>query len=62
MIEFTRDGRDAGRELPETVVKRGASQGHQQALDMLAGLLAEYPRDEVPVPRPVSDMPLGLLP
>lgn len=24
----------------------------------LAGLLAEYPRAEVPVPRPVSDLPV----
>ena len=26
----------------------------------LAGLLAEYPREESPVPRPVTDVPLGL--
>jgi hypothetical protein len=30
--------------------------------ESLAGLLAEYPREESPVPRPVTDVPLGLLP
>ena len=34
----------------------------ERDLAQLAGLLAEYPRDEVPVPRPVTDVPLGLLP
>jgi hypothetical protein len=28
--------------------------------EVVAGLLAEYPRDQAPVPRPVTD--LGLLP
>jgi hypothetical protein len=26
--------------------------------ESLAGLLAEYPRDPVPVPRPVTDLPV----
>jgi hypothetical protein len=30
--------------------------------EQLAGLLAGYPREEVPVPRPVTDVPLALLP
>ena len=29
---------------------------------VVAGLRAEYPRAEAPVPRPVTDVPLGLLP
>jgi len=29
---------------------------------VVAGLIAEYPRSEAPVPRPVTDAPLGLLP
>ena len=29
--------------------------------ELLAGLLAEYPREQAPVPRPVTDV-LGLLP
>ena len=56
------DSRDAARELPEQVIKRGAVQGTQQALDLLAGLLAEFPREEPPVPRPVTDAPLPVLP
>ena len=40
--------------------------GRQCELDRdmraLAGLLAEYPREESTVPRPVTDVPLGLLP
>jgi hypothetical protein len=32
----------------------------ERDLRQLAGLLAEYPREPVPVPRPVTD--LGLLP
>lgn len=27
-------------------------------MESLAGLIAEYPRGEVPVPRPVSDLPV----
>ena len=36
----------------------------EQARDaeVVAGLLAEYPREQEPVPRPVTDVPLGLLP
>ena len=30
--------------------------------EVVAGLTAEYPRDQVPVPRPVTDAPLGMLP
>jgi hypothetical protein len=30
--------------------------------EVVAGLLAEYPREPGPVPRPVTDVPLGLLP
>jgi len=30
--------------------------------EVVAGLLAEYPREQVPVPRPVTDAPLGMLP
>ena len=56
------DSRDAARELPATVIKRGAVQGTQQGRDLLAGLLAEFPREEPPVPRPVTDAPLPVLP
>jgi hypothetical protein len=27
-------------------------------MESLAGLLAEYPREEAPVPRPVTDLPV----
>jgi hypothetical protein len=30
--------------------------------EVVAGLLAEYPREPAPVPRPVTDVPPGLLP
>ena len=30
--------------------------------EVVAGLIAEYPRDQVPVPRPVTDAPLPVLP
>jgi len=30
--------------------------------EVVAGLTAEYPRTEVPVPRPVTDAPLPVLP
>ena len=30
--------------------------------EVVAGLIAEYPREPDPVPRPVTDVPLGLLP
>lgn len=33
-----------------------------QGREQLKGLLAEYPRDQVPVPRPVTDAPLPALP
>jgi hypothetical protein len=55
-MSVKRDGRDADRELPEQVIRRGAGEGRNQALDLLAGLLAEYPRDEVPGPRHVTDI------
>ena len=32
------------------------------AAEVVAGLIAEYPREPEPVPRPVTDVPLGLLP
>ena len=34
----------------------------ERDMRVVAGLLAEYPRDPAPVPRPVTDLPLGLLP
>jgi hypothetical protein len=52
-----------GREATEwelAAVARGRECDLARDLEQLAGLLAEYPREPSPVPRPVTD--LGLLP
>lgn len=61
MAEIVRDGRDHDRELPDEVVRRGASQGHQQALDLLAGLVAKAREDPPPGRRTELLPPLGTL-
>ena len=33
-----------------------------RAAEVVAGLIAEYPREQDPVPRPVTDAPLPVLP
>ena len=60
-MSVKRDGRDTDGELPEQVIKRGASQGHAQALDLLAGVLTEHPRPPEPPARRVSDLSLDRL-
>jgi len=54
-----------GREATDfelAAVEHGRRCDLKRDKESLAGLLAEYPREEAPVPRPVSDVPLGLLP
>lgn len=54
-----------GREATDwelAAVARARQCERARDLELLAGLLAEYPREPGPVPRPVSDVPLGLLP
>jgi hypothetical protein len=55
MGEVLLNGRPAGGELPESVIRRAAGQGRQQARDLLAGVLtaAPEPRHEG---RPVTDL------
>jgi len=43
-------------------LERGRKCELERDAEVVAGLLAEYPREQVPVPRPVTDAPLGLLP
>jgi hypothetical protein len=50
------NGRPAGdREL--AAIARGRECDLERDLRQLAGLLAEYPRPEAPVSRPVADLP-----
>lgn len=44
----------------QAAVERARRCERTRDLELLDGLLAVFPRDEVPVPRPVTD--LGLLP
>jgi hypothetical protein len=39
-------------------VARGRDCDFARDLEQLAGLLAEYPREPSPVPRPVTDLPV----
>lgn len=59
MAKTMRDGRDHDRELPAGVVRRGASQGHQQALDLLAGVLTRDREEPPPGRRTELLPPLG---
>ena len=43
-------------------IARGRRCERDRDAEVVAGLTAEYPRDQVPVPRPVTDAPLGMLP
>jgi hypothetical protein len=43
-----------------TAIRHGRQCELERDMESIAGLLAEYPREPVPVPRPVTD--LGLLP
>ena len=47
-------------QLPAVI--RGYVRLRMQGREQLAGLLTEYPREESPVPRPVTDVSLALLP
>jgi len=43
-------------------MKHGRKCAQDRDAEVVAGLIAEYPRSEAPVPRPVTDAPLGMLP
>jgi len=43
-------------------LERGRKCDLERDAEVVAGLIAEYPREPDPVPRPVTDVPLGLLP
>jgi len=61
MADELLNGREAtGFELD--AMKHGRKCARDRDAEVVAGLLAEYPREQVPVPRPVTDAPLGLLP
>jgi hypothetical protein len=54
-----------GREATDyelAAIERGRQCERDRDAEVVAGLIAEYPREETPVPRPVTDAPLGLLP
>ena len=53
-----------GREATDSelaAVAHGRQGDRDRDAEAVAGLLTEYPREQVPVPRPVTDV-LGLLP
>ena len=61
MADELLNGRKAtGFEL--AAVKHGRQCERDRDAEVVAGLIAEYPREQEPVPRPVTDVPLGLLP
>ena len=39
-------------------IGHGRQCGRDRDAEVVAGLLAEYPREQVPVPRPVADLPV----
>ena len=43
-------------------IARGRKCELERDAEVVAGLIAEYPREQEPRPRPVTDVPLGLLP
>jgi hypothetical protein len=51
------NGRDP-LDFEVAAVEHGRECERKRGRELLKGLLAEYPRDEVPVPRPVSDLPV----
>jgi len=61
MADGLLNGREAtGYELDP--IAHGRKCDLERDAEVVAGLIAEYPRDQDPVPRPVTDVPLGLLP
>ena len=61
MADELLNGREAtGWEL--AAVKHGRQCARDRDAEVVAGLLAEYPREPEPVPRPVTDAPLPVLP
>ena len=54
-----------GRKAPGfelAAMKHGRQCERDRDAEVVKGLIAEYPRAESPVPRPVTDAPLGMLP
>jgi len=61
MADDLLNGREAtGWEL--AAIARARECERRRDLEQLRGVLAEYPRDSAPVPRPVTDAPLPVLP
>jgi len=44
-----------------TAIRHGRKCARKRFAEVVKGLIAEYPREPDPVPRPVTDVPLGLL-
>jgi hypothetical protein len=52
----------AAEDFEVAAIERGRKCARDRDAEVVAGLLAEYPREQVPVPRPVTDAPLPVLP
>ena len=61
MADELLNGRPA-EDWEAAAVAHGRECERKRGREQLKGLLAVYPREQDPVPRPVTDVPLGLLP
>jgi hypothetical protein len=61
MADELLNGREAA-DYELAAMKHGRQCALERDAEVVAGLLADYPREQEPVPRPVTDVPLGLLP
>jgi hypothetical protein len=61
MADELLNGRPA-EDFEVAAMKHGRKCERDRDAEVVAGLLAEYPREETPVPRPVTDAPLPVLP
>ena len=61
MADDLLNGREA-MSFELAAMKHGRQCERDRDAEVVAGLIAEYSRAESPVPRPVTDAPLGMLP
>jgi hypothetical protein len=61
MADELLNGRPA-TDFEVAAMKHGRKCERDRDAKVVAGLIADYPRDSVPVPRPVTDAPLPVLP
>lgn len=57
MADEMLNGRPA-EDFEPAAIEHGRECERRRGRELLKGLLAEYPRDEVPVPRPAADLPV----